>query len=106
MDDFKDTATGIDLLSCTKEHFDRLTDLADEAAANREETYSSRASAMNVLSKAIDSLVKTQAEIINIGRIQKAEKALVDTIRQSMPEKNFQEFLRRFKLALEQNAND
>lgn len=72
----------IDLNEKVEAHFQRLEELAEDAAEDHEESFSSRASAMTALSKMLTELTKTQAEIINMARLQRVEQALIEAAKE------------------------
>ena len=76
----------IDLSKEMAMHFKRLNDLAEEAAKDKEESYSSRASAMSALTAVIKELTKTQAEIVNMAAIQELQSAIVEALEDHDPE--------------------
>jgi len=82
----------IDLNQKVNAHFQRLELLAKDAAADRDEGFSARASAMTAYSKMLQELTKTQAEIINMNRLQKVEQALIETVKEIFPPEKYHIF--------------
>lgn len=72
----------INLDQKVKDHFTRLETLAVDAEQDDEESFSSRASAMVALSKMLVELTKTQADIINMSRLQLVEQALIEAAKE------------------------
>lgn len=65
-------------------HFDRLETMANEAAIDDDESFSSRSSAMRALTDILQELTKAQAEVINMERLMKIEKITVDTVKKHL----------------------
>lgn len=70
----------IDLADKIGLHFQRLENLAEEAAHDEEESYSSRASAMTALTAVIKELTKEQEKIHNMGTLQELQSAIVEAL--------------------------
>ncbi len=65
-------------------HFGRLESLAEEAAADDDESFSSRSSAMRALTDILQELTKAQAAVINMERLMRIEKITIDTVKNSL----------------------
>lgn len=78
-------------------HLQRVRELADEAKNDDEESFSSRASAMTAFSNLLRDLTKTQKEIVNMGRIQRLEQALVETVKEIFTEDQYELFCKKFE---------
>jgi len=90
----------IDLEEKIYEHLDRIESLAREAAFDDDERFSSRAAAMTAMTTMLKDLVKSQKEIYNISRQQALESALIETVKETMSEKQYDTFLNKFEEAL------
>lgn len=82
----------IDLNQKVNDHLTRLEVLAKDAADDHEESFSSRASAMTALSKMLSELTKTQAEIINMSRLQRVEQALIEAAKEIFAPEEYEVF--------------
>lgn len=71
----------INLAAEIKRQFDRCSALADEAEADDEESYSSRASALKALTDILRDLTKMQEEIINMERLMSVEATTIEVLR-------------------------
>ena len=76
----------IDLAEKIATHFKRLEDLADKAADDGDESYSSRASAMTALTVVIKQLTKEQEKIINMAALQELQSSIVEALEEYSPE--------------------
>lgn len=76
----------LDLKDKIAEHFKRLENLADQAAEDQEESYSSRASAMVALTAVIKELTKEQEKIHNMSAIQELQSSIVEALEEYSPE--------------------
>ena len=92
----------IDLNQKVEKHFQRLEQLAIDAENDHEESFSSRAAAMSVLSKMISELTKTQAEIINMSRLQRVEQALIEAVKEIFPPDDYHIFTKKLKELLDE----
>lgn len=91
----------IDLNQEIEEHFQRLKDLAEDAENDAEEKLSGRAAAMSALSSMLRELTKTQAEVINMARLQRIEKVTVDVMKEYLSQKQMDDYLSRLEEALQ-----
>ena len=62
-------------------HFVRLRTLAEDAAEDDDESYSSRAAAMTAMTNILKELTKTQQEVYNMERLMVIESVTIDTLR-------------------------
>lgn len=83
----------IDLSEKIETHFARLESLAEEAAADDEESYSSRASALTALTNVLKELTKTQAEVINMERLMRIEATTIEVLKKHLTIEQQEEFL-------------
>jgi len=70
----------IDLAEKIANHFERLENLADEAANDENESFSARASAMTALTAVIKELTKEQEKIHNMSTLQELQSAIVEAL--------------------------
>jgi len=70
----------IDLPLAVQQHLKRVTDLAEEAATDTEQGYQSRSSAMSAVTTMLKELTKTQESLVNMERLQKTERVIVETV--------------------------
>lgn len=70
----------IDLSEKIDTHFKRLEDLAEEANADEEQSFSARSSAMTAMSGMLKELVKTQETVHSISSIQELQSAIVEAL--------------------------
>ncbi len=82
----------LDLSEEIESHFERLRALADEAAQDDEESYSSRASAMKALTSIIQELVKTQERVVTLDHLLKTEQALIEAAKEIFDPKDYHIF--------------
>lgn len=82
----------IDLSDKIEKHFSRIEKLAEQASLDKDESYSSRASAMTAMTAMLKELTKTQADIINIGLILKTEQALIEAAKEIFPSNQYHIF--------------
>lgn len=75
------------------EHLKRLEDLAREAEDDEEQSFSSRASAMQALTGMFKELVKSQAEVINMERMMRIERITIETVKKYLTPEQSEEFL-------------
>jgi len=69
----------IDLPLAVEQHLKRVTDLAEEAATDTEQGYQSRSAAMSAVTTMLKELTKTQESLVNMERLQKTERVIVET---------------------------
>jgi len=91
----------IDLNKKIQTHLQRLESLANEAAGDTEESYSSRASALTALTAVLKELTKTQAEVINMERLMRIEATTIEVLKRHLTSDQHEEFL----LELEESLN-
>ena len=91
----------IDLHDEISRHYERLRLLAEEAAEDDEESYSSRASAMNGVTSMLKELIKEQEKVINMDRLAKIEQITIETIRKHLSEDVYETLLKELEAALE-----
>jgi len=70
----------IDLPLAVQQHLKRVTDLAEEASTDTEQGYQSRSSAMSAVTTMLKELTKTQESLVNMERLQKTERVIVETV--------------------------
>ena len=90
----------IDLNAEVATHFQRLTDLADEASSDHEQGFQSRASAMTALSNMLTQLTKTQEALITMERLQKTEEAIIKVTKTFLGEEQLTHLIEAFELEL------
>lgn len=89
----------IDLSEEIASHFKRLTQLADMALDDDEQSYSSRTAPMTSLSTLIAQLTRSQAEVVNMEALIKTEQALIEAVREYLEETQMLELLSRIEEA-------
>ena len=82
-------------------HFDRLENMANEASADDDESFSSRSSAMRALTDILQELTKAQAEVINMERLMKIEKITVETVKKHLSSQQQVQFLQDLEGSLD-----
>lgn len=94
-------STLLDLSSEIQEQFDRVRRLAIEADnEDSEDTLSGRASAMKALTSMIETLTSSQAQLINIKRLNAIEQALIEIVKDNVSEKAYAKFLKDLEVRL------
>lgn len=91
----------IDLDEKILEHFERAEKLAREATADRDESYSSRASALSALTKILNDLTKSRSEVINMKRLSLIEASTIETLKEYLTEEQQTEFLNSLEAKLD-----
>lgn len=75
------------------DHLTRVKDLANEAADDDGESYSSRASAMRAMTDILRDLTKSQEEIINMERLMRFEQVTIELLKKKLDQKSFDAFI-------------
>jgi len=87
----------IDLNEKIQTHLQRLESLANEAAEDDEESYSSRAAALTALTAVLKELTKTQAEVINMERLMRIEATTIEVLKRYLDLDQQEEFLKELE---------
>ena len=76
----------IDINAEMNDHFQRVRALAEEAADDVDQGFSSRASAMTAVTTMLVQLTKAQESIIMMENLMKVEQTIVDTVKEFLTE--------------------
>ena len=83
----------INLNEKISDHLSRIESLAEEAEADRDESFSSRAAAMTALTNIIKELTKSQETVYNMERLQKIEQATIRALKECLTDAEHEQFL-------------
>lgn len=90
----------IDLAAAVARQVKRAEDLADEAAADVEQGFAARASALNVLSSMLKELTKTQADLVNMASILRTERIIIETVKEHLTELELTQLIDKLEIKL------
>ena len=82
------------------EHYERIKNLAEEAANDENQSFSSRSAAMKSLTEVIKELVKTQAEVVNMARLMAIESAIIETANLCLDAEGKEQLIRSLRAVL------
>lgn len=90
----------VDLNQEIADHYARVKGLAQEAEADNEQGFQSRAAAMTALTSIITQLTKTQEALITIERLQKTEEAIIRATKKYLHEEQLTHLLEELEREL------
>ena len=90
----------IDLAAAVARQVKRAEDLADEAAADVEQGFAARASALNALSSMLKELTKTQADLVNMASILRTERIIIETVKEHLTELELTQLIDKLEIKL------
>ncbi len=94
----------IDLSKELADHFERIRGIAEEAADDPEESYSSRSSAMTSMSAILRDLTKTQESVVNMERLMIIERVTIATVGKFLSEQQKEEFTEELQRMLDDHC--
>ena len=83
----------INLDDALTKHLKRVEAMAEVAAEDEDESYSSRASAMTALTNLIEKIIKQQKDVVNMRRLQQVEQIIIKTTSKYLSDSQKQEFI-------------
>ena len=87
----------INLNDKISDNFTRIENLAKEAGADEEQSFSARASAMTATTSALKELIKVQEGVINMDRLIRIEQVTIETVKEFLNPTQIEVFLQRLE---------